>query len=223
MLKRYLAPALLLALCAASPAAAQSFNLDFQDSFTGLPDTFGAASGQTGTWVDVDESTTIFNLTDITGSPTAVSITLEGIGTTFHPQTTTASILLRDKVQTGNVRNLEPAFSAILTALADGEYELYYYSNNTSGLTANGTLLDNLAGGSIDNIGPQGTNWDVATVTVSGGLLEILAPNQIRSNGLSGIQLVQQQQQVVPEPGSLAVWACTALGGLWFIRRRLRK
>ena len=170
-------------------AVNMAFNLDFRGTFTGLPDTFGASSGLTGTWVDVPPGTTNA-LVNTLGTATAVSIELTGQGSTFNPQGTTESILLRDAV----VNEMGPpgtAFSAALTGLQDGQYEVhYYYHNSTSGMTINGVAMNDLAGGSADSFTAQGTNWDVATgVTVTGGTLTI-TDDGAGLEGLSGIQVV---------------------------------
>lgn len=170
-----------------------AFNLDFTEFFTGLPDTFGAASGLTGTWVDVpcNPCGTTDALVNTVGTATTVSIELTGQSDAFTPQTTTESILLRDAVLN---RFLFPpeAFSATLTGLEDGQYDLYYYYHSaTSGMTVNGTAMNNLAGGSPDALEEQGTNWDVTRgVTVTGGTLTITDADGNPDEGLSGIQLV---------------------------------
>jgi hypothetical protein len=167
-----------------------AFNLDFRGTFTGLPDTFGAASGLTGTWVDVPPGTTDA-LVNTVGTATTVSIVLTGRGDTFNPQTTIASILLRDAVVNDDLFFPPEAFSATLTGLLDGQYDVYfYYHGATAGMSVNGTAMNNLAGGSADALEDQGTNWDVTTgVTVTGGTLTITDANG-GTDGLSGIQLV---------------------------------
>ena len=61
-----------------------SFNLDFHTTFTGLPETYGAASGQTGNWVDISVGTTN-GLADTSGTATLVSITVTGRGDPAPP------------------------------------------------------------------------------------------------------------------------------------------
>ena len=170
------------------------FNLDFRGTFTGLPDTYAAASGYAGRWVDVPPGT-MNNLVDVGGQATTVSITLAGRGDTFNPQTTTDSILLRDAVVNDSLLPPFTPFSATLTGLANGQYDVYYYFYGaTSGLTVNGTAMNNLAGGSADALGAQGTNWDVTRgVSVTAGTLTITDTSATDSNGLSGIQLVRVQ------------------------------
>ena len=83
-------------------------------------------------------------------------------------------------------------FSAQLTGLEDGQYEIhYYYHGATSGMSTNGTAMNDLAGGSAEALTAQGTNWDIATgVTVTGGQMNIFDAT-CGSDGLSGIQLVR--------------------------------
>lgn len=171
-----------------------AFNLDFGGTFTGLPDTYGAASGLTGTWVDVPcgPCGTTDALVNTVGTATTVSIELTGLGDTFNPQTTIESILLRDAVVNDDDPPFGSAFSATLTGLQDGQYDVYYYNHSaTSGMSVNGTAMNNLAGGSPDALEDRGTNWDVTTgVTVTGGTLTIIDADGGFFDGLSGIQLV---------------------------------
>jgi len=213
---------LLLAVLALVPSSAwaQGFNLDFRGTLTGLPETYGAASGQTGTWVDVPLGVTN-GLTDVSGATTGVSITTTGTGDTFHPATTDDGILLRDSIVNDGVRPPTIAFSATLTGLADGEYTVYYYHfAATSGLTINSSPMSDLAGGSADALGAQGTNWDAVQVSVAGGTLQIVDTTpESDFAGLSGIQMVR----TVPEPASwLMLVAGTAFLGLLY-RRRARE
>ncbi len=174
-----------LALIGNSAIAGESFNLDFGNSFTGLPGTYGAASGQTGTWIDVLAATSTANLTNVSGQATSVSITLSGDPTAAGSATTNDGILLRDAVASSPFGG---PISVTLTALPDGVYDVYYYFYGaTSGLSMNSVAMANLAGGSADTLGNEGTNWDVLRTTVSGGALSITASG---SDSLSGIQIV---------------------------------
>lgn len=168
-----------------------AFNLDFGGFFTGLPDTFGAAAGLTGTWVDVPYGTSSA-LVNTLGTATSVSIELNGMGDAFHPHSSTESILLRDAVVNPATHSNPPVgFSAALSSLQDGEYEVHYYFYHTaSGMTMNEIAMNDLAGGSADGLTAQGTNWDVVTgVTVTGGTLTIM-DDGAGFEGLSGIQVV---------------------------------
>jgi hypothetical protein len=177
-----------LALIGKSAAAGESFNLDFRGTFTGLPDTYGAASGQTGTWVDVLPNTPTGNLINVSGQATSVSITVTGRGDTFNPQTTIDSILLRDAIVSDF--DFGEDFSVAVTGLPNGVYDVYYYYHGaTSGLSLNSMPMADLAGGSADALGSEGTNWDVMRTTISGGTLTI-ADSTPASDGLSGIQIV---------------------------------
>lgn len=165
-----------------------AFNLDLGGSFAGLPSTYGAAAFLSGTWVDVPPGRT-GALVNTLGTATTVSIELTGLRDTFTPQTTTASILLRDAVVNDP---FGPAFSATLRGLPDGRYRVYYYYYSaTSGMSVNGTAMNNLAGGSPDALEAQGTNWDVTSgVKVTGGTLTIIDADGGLLEGLSGLQLV---------------------------------
>jgi hypothetical protein len=82
-------------------------------------------------------------------------------------------------------------FSESITGLEDGQYDVYYYSYSAcSGMTAHGVAMGDLSGsGDPETLGVQGSNWDVVTVTISGGTLTILDSSP-SSDGISGIQIV---------------------------------
>lgn len=175
-----------------TPTRTLVFNLDFRGTFTGLPDSYQAASGLTGRWIDIPPGTTNA-LINALGVTTTVSITLTGRGDTFNPQTTIDSILLRDSVVNNTLSFPSVAFSVTMTGLQDGQYDVYYYFHGaTSGMSMNSTAMTDLSGGSADALGLQGTNWNVMTgVTVIGGTLTITDADG-GMDGLSGIQLVRK-------------------------------
>ncbi len=184
--------ALMLTACGGSSTSAPNpmmFNLDFAVFLKGLPDTYGAASGQTGKWDDVPLGTTTA-LINTHGTATSVSIVLAGGADQFGMPTTDDGILLRDSVVNNNSNPPFDPFSATLTGLQDGQYTVYYYYHSpTFGLKINGTAVTKLTGGSPDSLGAQGTNWSIATgVTVTGGTLTIVN-DYTDYDGLSGIQL----------------------------------
>lgn len=160
------------------------FNINFRSAETNL--TFGAASGQTGTWAHASVGTTA-GLTNAAGEATDASITLTGANDTYNPVTGPMGAMLRRSVTHDFMGD---DFSASITGLEDGQYDVYYYFHSaTAGMTANGTAMDDLAGGDPDALGSEGSNWDVVAVTVTDGTLTI-SDSSAASDGLSGIQIV---------------------------------
>lgn len=206
---------------------AQSFNLDLGTTFSGLPTTFAGAAGQTGTWVDLPTGTTN-SLTDVAGTPTGVTVAINGSADAFNPETTLGSRLLRDSIGVDSFLGVDLEIN--FSGLQDGNYTAYYYSGPSGirSLTINGAAASDLPGiGSADAIGAQGTNWNRANVTVVGGTLSFFSDTTSSADRLSGIQLVYQAQtteaKAVP---TLPSWAligtmlAVLLLGLYLLRPR---
>src|SRR5262245_46917643 len=90
-----LAAAFALAFAIASPATGQSFNIDFGNTLAGPgfgppAATYGAASGQAGTWQSIEGVTasTPILLNGLDGAPTTVTLTslntVQGFGATAN-------------------------------------------------------------------------------------------------------------------------------------------
>ncbi|MDJ0973947.1 MAG: hypothetical protein QNJ98_05770 [Planctomycetota bacterium] len=170
----------------AAPVATGGFNLDLGGYFDDIPETYGAASGQTGPWVPVRDGTTNA-ITNAAGDVTAVSIVLDGISSVANPRTSTEGDLLRDWMESPAAP--EDGLSVTLTGLDDGLYALYYYvPRPTDDFTANGGPMPGLPGGDLNGLGAQGTNWNTVLVSVSGGTLTITGSPF--NAYLSGVQIV---------------------------------
>ncbi|HXH62409.1 MAG TPA: hypothetical protein VNI20_13760 [Fimbriimonadaceae bacterium] len=168
------------------------FNLDLSDAFTGLPNTYSAASGQAGAWNDCPVGTTS-NLKDTAGNVTAVSITVTGFSGAFNTPTTDTGKLLGDYVQYNTVSATPVSIS--ITGLANGTYRVYYYYvSSMSGFTANGILMPSLtADGSAsarDSLGTVGFNWYYVDAFVTSGTLAITDSTPTSLEGISGLQIV---------------------------------
>lgn len=172
---------------------APGFNLDFHTTSTQTSATFGASSGQVGTWVNCAVGNTAA-LTNVAGTVTAVSITLVGAADSFGTGAgTDTRLLMADGIKTD--ATVPVAFKATISGLENGDYRVYYYSHSlTDGLTANGIAMTNLTAlgtaDSRDNLGAQGFNWDFVDVTVTGGSLVIDDTTPADISGLSGIQII---------------------------------
>jgi len=204
-----------------SIASAQQFNIDFGSHFTGLPSTYGAAAGQTGSWNDVISLGLTSGLVDLSGSPTDVDVTITSNNPAgnVNNQNSNDQILLTDFFFStdGN------AWSVEFANLDAGLYDVYVYAPrntivSTGDFTVNGVSVSDLPGAEtmIEDI----SYTVVSGVIVSGAeTLSLLSTSTVGNRGLSGIQLVS----VVPEPSSLALFSAGALGLLGYGRQRRKK
>ena len=121
---------ILIVLALATPCAAQSFNLDFHDAATpfGTPSpTYGAASGQTGTWNAIS-SVPIAGLRDVDGDLTPVEVALPDDIAFWNPDTGQSptgppAALIGDGVAPDPF-----TYDVVFTGLAPGSYDVYTYA-----------------------------------------------------------------------------------------------
>jgi len=156
-------------------------------SYTPLSNTYGAASGQTGSWNVIDVGTSeLLNTLGKTGSITAVATGLGAENVTTPPSSEDENLLnfyLRDDASQATLT---------LSGLSKGRYDLYYYSaSDETGATANGVAIL-LTGLPVPLPTPialasDGENWTSVTVDVgTDGMLSIVNI----SGFLSAIQLM---------------------------------
>ena len=121
--------ALAVAAAAVSPAAGQSFNIDFGQPGAGPPPSY-AAAGRPGFWISVPgtQGVTVFNLVDVEGSVTAARFSQFG---------GTETLLVGDHDPSGDDATLMNDFLITHTAienclffdgLAPGTYEVIIYA-----------------------------------------------------------------------------------------------
>ncbi|MCG8450813.1 MAG: hypothetical protein MI725_14690 [Pirellulales bacterium] len=199
----------------AQVASAAGFNVDFGDDFTGLPSTYGAASGQTGTWNDVSANGT---LQDITGTATTVSVTLI-VG---NPSGQINSATTNDEILLGDNFFFSSGWNVDFANLPDGLYDVYYYAPSngavsTGVFTINGATQTELPGDPGSSLS-LGTSYDfLSGVSVVGGTLSLASTGGVlESNfGLAGLQLIP-----VPEPASFILFAVGCVAAPRMRRRR---
>jgi hypothetical protein len=182
----------------------QSFNLDIGPTTFGLPSpTYGAASGQTGTWFNVDTPTAQFGaaLSDINGAATGVTLTAvpaAGFGVadfTFDNANTTGDdqALMDDFCDSSTS-------TWTFTGLANGVYDVYVYAwapDNRTTFFSDVTVI----GGGAGMVHCGGQVWAGAfnnpghymndTVVVTNGTLvvDMKNPVPVTPTSLNGIQL----------------------------------
>jgi hypothetical protein len=208
-----------------SVSALPLLNMDFGHDFggPGLPDTYGAASGQIGTWNKVNTLGLTGGLLDISGAASGASVNVFGDGwSTGGFYVTDDEKLLSDGLfRTGG------NWSMTFSGLDNGIYDIYYYAPqhamDSGDITINGTFVPYLLG-NINTL-VQGASWDMLSgVAVTSGTLSLRSglPNTIQPyTGIAGIQIVQASNQV-PEPGTLLL-LCLGLTGFGLFHHRRQK
>jgi hypothetical protein len=170
------------------------WNLDFGNFYV-VPDTFAGAALQDGAWIGCAPGTTT-DIEDVEGVVTSVDVVLAGRFDSFNTPATDTGFLLADAMMSNTVLPPMETFTCTIQGLPAGTYDVYYYFYGaTSGFTLNGTPMTDLtADGTAnarDNLGAQGTNWNVARVAIlTGGEVVITDTTPTETTGLSGLQIV---------------------------------
>ena len=208
-----------LVLFAVVPVRAGSFNVNFGNLEIPAPSSsFGAASGQSGLWVQQPQVGALFNLTDVSGSQTGVSMSM-GVNILGPPlgsgpnQSTADNISLLRNQTFVNFFQGGP-WSLTFSNMDTGTYSFYYYAGtkqdvSTGALTVNGLFGPNIQGSPNFTLN-EGTDWEVVTgVEVTNGILQVAeTQNTPLFSGLAGLQIVQTSGEVpntntTPEPSTL--------------------
>jgi hypothetical protein len=180
---------ILATLLATLPTAHAQVNLDF-GTVHGVPaSSYGAASGQTGTWNQVGLGVTA--LVDLTGGASGISVNVvagTATGTSGGTPTSEDERLLNDNFYSSN----SASWSADLSGLADGDYLVFLYAPTnpavpTGAMIVGGVPLVGVPGDPGSAL-IEGTSWVKVVVTVTGGSLGISGAGASFS-GLAGLQV----------------------------------
>jgi hypothetical protein len=198
----------------ASRANAQAFNIEFDSASTGTASvpqsTFGAAAGQTGSWMRINTGyLTNRVLTTTTGEVSAVTLTV-GV------QGNNGGILGYDTSNTGDYANLlndgiEAWTDACMSypsglflsvrGLSNGQYDVYVYAARPDGSLPMNTYVD-VSGSSVQgritgypptNSLVESLNYTVHHTTVTNGGLFIGVQDADYDTYLAGFQIVPVQ------------------------------
>lgn len=207
-------PSLLALLAAAGPAFGQAFNIDVGENLLyPIPaSSYGAAAGQPGVWNGVDGTTPVsVALTDISGSPTAVTISGNG-GIAYE---------WNNNHTFGDDQNLmddmnDPGLQSVwtVTGLLPGVYSVYTYawaSDNTiyrSIVSVAGSPHPAQTEGGVWPSGfSQGVTHAVHRVILDGGQdLVVTIALGVQFGSFNGLQ-------IVPETGTYVSYCDAGVGG----------
>ena len=212
--------AALAVLAAHGGAHAELINIDFGDDYPLTSTSFGAASGQAGTWNQILTLGTTSNLLDVTGAATDVAVSVASQTPSGHLSgpSTDAELLVHDNFYSSNTH-----WSATLSGVDNGEYDIYVYAPAnpavpTKRYTVNGIPMANLPGTFAGSF-IEGTNYArITNLNISTNTLTLQSAQVSGNGGLAGLQITRED--VIPEPTTLSL---LALGGLGLLARRKRK
>lgn len=187
--RRVLPIASTLLLVAASAAhAAEGLNLDFGTEFSVPAASYGAASGQAGTWNQVGLGPSA--LTDVTGSPSVTSVDVVATTDTGFAGTPVddAGELLNDNFYSTS----STGWSVSLSGLPAGDYLIFLYAPtngvvSTGAMTVDGIVVASLPGDAGGSLVP-GTSWTSVVAQFAGGTLVVEGSGA--TVGLAGLQVL---------------------------------
>ena len=183
--------ACLVVLLPAFARSAHAFNLDFGTAFGVPAASYGAASGQTGSWNQVGLGATA--LVGLGGAPSgaSVSVTASTANGAYLTPTNNDQLLLDDNFYSAGGLTWTVSFSG----LANGRYRVYLYAPRhpsiaTGAMTVGGVPVASIPGDTSGTL-IEGTSWVRVDASVSGGTLSISGSNPTALTGLAGLQLVR--------------------------------
>jgi len=196
------------------PLQAQNLNIDLGDHWDSPTDAYGAASGQTGRWNNVESLGVTPNLVDTAAVPTAVSITVTAgvvTGWTGNCVMGDANDLLGD-----NVFTFEGTWTVNLAGLTNGIYEVFLYAPGnpavaTGNMLVNGIAIASIPGDSTCGLS-EGVSWVSVTIAVVDGTLSLMgdwAGSGFDYAGLAGLQLRETIFTDGFESGDTSAWSQT--------------
>ena len=204
---------------AVTPVYAQSFNIDFGTEYGAVSSTYGAASGQTGTWNEITQDGPV-SLLGLSGATSGVSYhSAAGLDYSSTIAKTTSSDEYNLLCDGMDVMNGTWNFS--ITGLANGNYTIYYYESASTAVSTGEFTVNGVSATVLASTSPtlcQNNHWDLQVTVTDGTLSFVGSSSQDGSNyyGLAGLQIVG----AVPEPSTYAFFGGAAALGLVLIRRR---
>jgi hypothetical protein len=224
---------LLWIVSVASPALAVPLNIDFGAAGGGNypSSTFGAASGQAGTWNNITAFSTPSGILDIGGNATSVTTTITAFSMNAFSGLPPgdANALMENSFYSSGINN---SWSLSMTGLLDGLYDVYLYDSHNSAVgtgsgNVNGISFANINGNFGSGTFVEGTNYHLLSgVTITGGTLFAtgsLIGSDLNNSGLAGMQIVPTVPVAVPEPSTMLLLGSGLVGLVGFGRKKVRK
>jgi hypothetical protein len=198
---RSLAPVVALALFGFVPAAwSQGFNIDFGTLYGVPSSSYGAASGQPGSWNQAGLGVT--PLVDLSGVASGASVNVLALipncSNGIVPSTDD-ELLLNDCFSV-----LAGTWSADISGLTDGDYLVFLYATSntatsTGAMTVGGVCVPGIPGHPSSTL-IEDSSWVGVQVAVTGGTLAISGGAGASIPAMAGIQVVPAP------PPPLLIW-----------------
>ena len=185
----------------ASPALAQSFNIDIGIDNAAPASSYGGAAAQTGTWNVFDTTMTLTNMVDTTGNVTSVSMSkVGGAGNYYWDNANTSGdhdLLMDDIQDLGNLSINKTTYT--ITGLADGTYNVYFYcctpyaeTDTTTARIKAGNVGNQTCGATWTGTHVYGGTYVVDDITLSGGAnLQLRVVPNVGWGSFNGIQILE--------------------------------
>ncbi len=227
-MKKFLVSLATCLLLVVNSAHALPLNFDF-GSMGALPSAgFGAASGQTGTWNNITQLSTISGIVDIYGNTTNVAVTIDA--DTMDGRDSLLDGDANDLMEDNFYSKSNNSWRVSITGLTDGMYDVYLYEPHNSSVgtgsgSLNGNAFTNINGNFDNGFFVQGSNYYLlSNVTVTGGTLTATGSQLNGFRGLSGMQIISDQgpgTAPVPEPATMVLFGLGLLGLAGVSRKKL--
>ena len=173
-------------------AEARGINVDFGNTYGVPASSYGAASGQAGTWNKVGVGTVATQLVDLSGAVLEAHVSGIPYSNAFipTPPTNNDQLLLNDSFG-WNSNTWQLTFSG----LADGTALVYIYAPSpffavTGSINVGGTAVASIPGDPGSTL-IEGTSWVKVPVTITGGALSITGGGEQLFSGMAGLQIVR--------------------------------
>jgi hypothetical protein len=190
---------------------AQGFNIDLGSPAFVPPASYSAASGQAGTWNNLETGTTP-NILDTGGTASGVSVTVTADGNG------SASGCVGDNqpLMSDNVFTTQGGWSMVFTGLPAADYQVYIYAPNHDGVATGNMLVNGIAvaslSGTVDCSLQPTVSYVSVRASVSSGTLTLsgdYSGTGFDYAGVAGVQICESIFADGFESGDTTLWSST--------------